>query len=336
MTDKDIIEYFFYYRNNERINHKKLENIPSNILTYLIKRFNDSDSILETIVRIRKHIENKPICPICGKKLVFTNNISKPYNKSCIECNNKLKQLSYKNTCLKKYNVVNISKLDYIKEKKKETCMKNYGVYFPMQSNELSTKIKQTKLNKYGNCNNIDKINKTKLKKYNDENYFGFGSQKYKENLIKLYGVDNISKLKEIQDKINNTKQKNNSFNISKPEDESYELLKSKYHDVKKQYRSKLYPFNCDFYIPSLDLYIECNYHWTHGFHPYDLNNIEDQNKLELWKSKQTKYYNNAIKTWTIRDINKRHIAKENKLKYLELWNIEELKYWLKNKKVVN
>ena len=28
------------------------------------------------------------------------------------------------------------------------------------------------------------------------------------------------------------------------------------------------YPFACDFYISSLDLFIECNYHWTHGGKP--------------------------------------------------------------------
>ena len=30
------------------------------------------------------------------------------------------------------------------------------------------------------------------------------------------------------------------------------------------------YPFACDFYISSLDLFIECNYHWTHGGKPYE------------------------------------------------------------------
>ena len=29
-------------------------------------------------------------------------------------------------------------------------------------------------------------------------------------------------------------------------------------------------PFACYFYIPSLDLFIECNYRWTHGGKPYE------------------------------------------------------------------
>ena len=52
---------------------------------------------------------------------------------------------------------------------------------------------------------------------------------------------------------------------------------------------------------------------------------------IEKWKTKNTKYYNNAINTWTNRDVIKRSIAKENKLKYIEVWNIEELKDILNN-----
>ena len=132
-----------------------------------------------------------------------------------------------------------------------------------------------------------------------------------------------------IQEKINNTKRKNNSFNISKQENKSYILLKKKYLDVITQYKSKEYPFICDFYIPSLDLYIECNYHWTHGGHPYNSNCDNDVLLVENWKQKKTKYYNNAIITWTIRDINKRNIVKQNKLNYIEFWNINEVKEWL-------
>ena len=40
-----------------------------------------------------------------------------------------------------------------------------------------------------------------------------------------------------------------------------------------------------------------------------------------MWKSKNSPYYLDAIKTWTIRDVNKRKIAKENKLNYLEIFS---------------
>ena len=75
-----------------------------------------------------------------------------------------------------------------------------------------------------------------------------------------------------------------------------------------------------------MNVFIECQYGWTHGKHPYNENNIEDINIVEKWKTKNTKYYNNAINTWTVRDVIKRFRAQENKLKYIEVWNIEELK----------
>ena len=153
------------------------------------------------------------------------------------------------------------------------------------------------------------------------------------------YGYNTVFKIPEVANKIANseikkqneikTKRKNNKFNKSKSEDESYNLLKEKYNDIKSQYRSELYPFNCDFYIPSLDLYIECNYGWTHCDHPFNENNKEDQLIVKSWKEKNTQYYNNAINTWTIRDVNKRNIAKQNNLNYIEFWNIGELKHWL-------
>jgi hypothetical protein len=122
----------------------------------------------------------------------------------------------------------------------------------------------------------------------------------------------------ETKQKIIESKRKNNSFNTSKPEDESFNLLKEKYPNVIKQYKSDDYPFACDFYIPELNLYIECNYHWTHGGHPFNSKNKYDQIQLNKWINNNTEYYNNAITTWTIRDINKRNIAKQNNLDYIE------------------
>ena len=119
---------------------------------------------------------------------------------------------------------------------------------------------------------------------------------------------------------------KNNTFNTSKEEDEVYEFL-SQYIDVTRQFNgSSKYPFCCDFYIEDLDMFIECNFHWTHGGHPFDPSSIKDQVKLEQWKAKQTKYYNNAIKTWTKRDVEKRNKAKEENLNYKEFWSLKELK----------
>ena len=109
-------------------------------------------------------------------------------------------------------------------------------------------------------------------------------------------------------------------------EDKVYQLLCEKFeeNDVIRQYRSEKYPFNCDFYIKSIDIYIECNFSWTHGGHWFDESNEEDQKMLQKWKDKGTKYYENAIETWTVRDVKKRKYAEENKLKYVVLWTFDE------------
>ena len=213
-------------------------------------------------------------------------------------------------------------------------------------------KQNETKLERYGSKNNYDKIKETVNKKYHVSNIFNLdpirnkniisvksqlANQKRKNTCLIKYGVDHPWKSKEIRNKINyellkiheiETKRQNHTFNTSILETKSYKLLKDKYPNIEYQYKSDVYPFACDFYIPELDLYIECNYHWTHGTKPYE-GTEEDKIIVEKWKSKNTKYYNNAIYTWTIRDIKKRNIAKENKLNYIEFWDIQDLYNWI-------
>ena len=188
---------------------------------------------------------------------------------------------------------------------------------------EHNEKIKQTCLERYGESSAL------KVKKFR---------QKAKQTCLERYGVDNYGKTrehilathsKEVNEKRNNTKRNNGTFNSSKPENLSYKLLKEKFDDVIYQYKSEVYPFICDFYIPSLKMYIECNYHWTHGFRPFSEKDNECIKLLNKWKEGNTKYYNNAITTWTVRDVQKRKVANENNLNYKEFWNINELKNFI-------
>lgn len=131
-------------------------------------------------------------------------------------------------------------------------------------------------------------------------------------------------KLKSIE-----TKRKNNSFNISKPEEAIYQLLNNKFfNQIKRQYMSDKYPFACDFYIPKLDLYIEYQGLWTHGGEPYNPNNIKHQEKLEKWKNSNSDFYNNAINVWTISDPLKRETAKKNNLNWIEFFTMDQFMEW--------
>lgn len=52
---------------------------------------------------------------------------------------------------------------------------------------------------------------------------------------------------------------------------------------------------------------------------------------LLFMQEKDTKFYNNAIHTWTVRDPLKRKTAEENNLNYLVFWDndLTDAKAWL-------
>lgn len=121
------------------------------------------------------------------------------------------------------------------------------------------------------------------------------------------------------------TRKKNNTFNSSAPEKELLEKLKIENPNktIISHYKDKdRYPYYCDFYIVEDDLFIELNAHWTHGGKPFDENDKECQEQLAVWKekAKQSKFYEAAIETWTIRDVNKLQCAIKNKLNYQTIY----------------
>ena len=98
-------------------------------------------------------------------------------------------------------------------------------------------------------------------------------------------------------------------------------------------YNKELYPFNCDFYINSLKIFIEIQGNWTHGFHPFNVSNKDDIRRLNYLKekAKHSKYYLSAIKIWTIKDVEKRTTAQNNNIKLIEIFvnSLEELKNYI-------
>jgi G:T-mismatch repair DNA endonuclease (very short patch repair protein) len=248
-----------------------------------------------------------------------------------------------KQTCLKKYGVEYASQTQEFRNKVSQTCLKRYGVENPFQSESIKNKIKETNLEKYGveNPNKFQEIrNKTKqkcLEKYGTEYYtqsqeyqsrLGKIQKKFKQTNLERYGSEYYSQSQEyqsrydeIQTKMNNTKRLNHTFNSSQIETDFAAYLDSQNIEYIKQYRSKEYPFNCDFYLPKYDLYIEIQASWVHGHHPYKSDNDIDKAVLEAWETKNLPFYKNAIETWTVRDVKKRETAKQNHLNYLEIFS---------------
>lgn len=128
----------------------------------------------------------------------------------------------------------------------------------------------------------------------------------------------------EMEQKRYNTMMQNGTLgkNIdTKAECEYYSYLKTLFDedDIVHPYIDKdRYPFKCDFYIKSLDKFIEIHGNWTHGGRAYDPNDPDCQKQLEYWKekAKTSNYYKNAIYTWTDLDVRKKEIAEKNNLNF--------------------
>ena len=323
MNHDSILLKIFFNKENKIIGGKvaRLKRKFPNILFYLNKRYHDSFSLKETLIRMKYHIDVHPKCPVCGnftkfygfKKLMFTNHCS---NK-CTQLDSETK-IKFKQTCFKKYGVDAPMKSSTIKEKSKQTCLEKYGVDKASKSDVIKEKCKQTCLKKYG----------VEFTFQNKEI-----QNKGKQTCLEKYGVDRAIKNPIISNKAINTRIKNHTWSSSKPEEELYLYIKEKFPSVKRQYKEERYPYFCDFYIPELDLFLELNGTWTHGNHPYDMNSEEDNSILNIWKEKSKEHpmYLTAIKTWVVSDVNKRNKAKENHLNFKEVWNLNEGKEFINN-----
>jgi hypothetical protein len=111
----------------------------------------------------------------------------------CSSC----RQHRYKQTCLEKYGVDNVSKVEEFKKKGKETCFQNYGVEHNMQNKEIKEKAEETCLEKYGVKWSFtlpevyEKIRKTHKEKYGVE--YPLQSQEIQDKIdlvfVQKYGV---------------------------------------------------------------------------------------------------------------------------------------------------
>lgn len=167
--------------------------------------------------------------------------------------------------------------------------------------------------------------------------------EKAVQTFRKKYGVDNPMAVDEIRqrhldavrsDEVNDkricTKRENNSFNTSLIEYYLGELLREIFgkDDVFSNYVSDVYPYKCDYFIKSRNLYIELNAHWSHGGHWYD--ESVDGDTIVDWHQRSA-FYQNAACTFSERDVEKRRVAKENNLNYVVFWknDLSDVKQWI-------
>ena len=269
------------------------------------------NSSKEKITQIKQtnHIKFGGNAPACSKEVVLKMKQTNLERYGDENFNNRTKA---NKTLLERYNGVgNASEI--IKAKQKKTMIDKYGKENSMSVDSIKDKMRANNMKKYG----VEWVTQRADVK-----------RKSIETCLERYGSefddviqDNAMQLNCVKQQILKTKKKNKTFNSSSIEKQFEAYLKENNINYITQYRSDIYPFNCDFYFPDNDLYLEINAHWTHGRHPFDSTNKDDLLVLEKWKSKNTKYYYIAINTWTVRDVLKREIAKKNNLNYLEVFS---------------
>lgn len=350
-VNNTILKYLY---NDDKVNINKIRcKKYQNIRNYLFSYFNDNPSTFtEILFRIKYNIKRN-YCSICGKPTYFKGiawykKTGKLYADFCsCKCsmNSSKTKEAYKKSCIDKYGVDNPMKNKNVINKGKETCKNKYGVVRASLLKEYQNKTKKTNLLKYGVEAPLQ--NKEINKKWHETCYVNFGTysplankeiyNKTEETTYKKYGVYCVFNRKENREKLlsEKTKQKryetlrrNHTFNTSKIEETIYEKLIDIYgkNDILREYKDKdRYPYRCDFYIKSLDLFIEVQGYYTHGKEPYNPNSIKHQVLVQRYKER---YGTNCqpVTIWTIKDVEKRNKAKENNLKYLEIFHKDILK----------
>lgn len=209
-----------------------------------------------------------------------------------------------------------------VKNKIQNTCMKRYGAPYYWQSDEGRKRLK------------ILLNDEAVIKKTEETNLRLYGNKSWVASEEGRKRLSEISLKPEVLLKRIETKKRNGTINDSKPEKEAYSLLVQKFgkFDIECQYRSdERYPFKCDFYVKSVDVFIELNLFWMHGEHWFDENNYDDVSKLNHWLSKNQDSYKRAIYVWTYDDLRKRDCAIKNNLNYQVFWDndLNDFKEWL-------
>lgn len=213
-------------------------------------------------------------------------------------------------TCIERYGVESYQQTQECKDKMRQTCMERYGVPFWQQLPEFRQRVSEQTRAAYA-CEETanarrEKCIATSLERYGVEYYV------QTDEFRKLQSGRMLDP--DYQQHITSTKRENGTLNTSSEEKMFYDMLLNIYasDDVECQYYDERYPFACDFYIKSRDLFIELNISWTHGGGWYD--------GREVMCKPGSKYYDNAIFNWTQRDVNKRNAARDNNLNYVVFW----------------
>jgi hypothetical protein len=204
-------------------------------------------------------------------------------DKNKVTCQEKYGNPTYNNmekaktTIFERYGVTHHLQIPEIRNKSNEkirnTNLQKYGVSCALQAEPVIQKIKKTKLEKYGDENycNPEKTKLTKQERYGDD-YIKIIDEKRKQTMLERYGVEypaqNIEFFKNSKNfKLLEYKNTKVFYQCSY----EYDFLKKYYDKFKDIYKglaiiyyrdNKCHFYYPDFHIPSLNLIIEIKSDW--------------------------------------------------------------------------
>lgn len=221
-------------------------------------------------------------------------------------------------TRIRRYGAACPFSCDVIADKAKASCMLRYGTEYALQNPAVRKVAENTCFAKYGvshplKCPDIFRRTKDTL----------FVRRHVHNPMHDSLGVQHCVE----------SKRRNGTFSTSSCEELAFQYLCVYFgeSDVVRQYQSGVYPYCCDFYVKSLDAYVELNVHWTHGHHWFDAENADDLALVRRWENKCTKFYQNAVHVWCDSDVRKRRCAAIHDLNYAVFWrqDLQDFCDWL-------
>lgn len=276
------------------------------------------------------------ICPVCGNPTKFKGGLH-GYARTCsVSCGQKHPDTRQKmiNTNLDKFGVTNPFGSKQIRDKIKQTNKERIGVENPFQQKNVQLKARTNSHTKEAE----QKRQSTNLEKYG--NKYHIASKEIRQKSINTYqekyGVTNAYSIPKIHTKAvqNSLNYHDDNGNDSSWEAKLYNALVEHNIEFKQHYNKDIrYPYQCDFYLPKTDTFIEINGFWMHGSHWFDKNSNSDIATLNLWKekAKTSKMYKVAINVWTKSDIEKRECAIKNNINYIVLWTLNDIDNYIKS-----
>lgn len=193
-------------------------------------------------------------CDACGKELIrdrHAKQVAHHYcDRTCLKkgfSRNGITGTTIAATNIEKYGCENVFAASEIKNKIQETCVERYGVKHAPSSSIVKTKIRKTVRERYG-CDAFLSLPEARLK--------GVAKAATPEVRAAIDWQSLVAKQ-------HATKKANGTFLRSKIEDRFFEHLIDRFGEVKRAVMVN--GWEIDFYIPSIDTYVQFDGVYWHG-----------------------------------------------------------------------